>query len=111
MHHLPHAEDAPNTKTNIAASSFLLTPISYFDYDVSIDSSNAILLKSPVNPGDAFTYDDYGVSPAHCIPEAPAPFEYAPVQVYSLDGVLTPPASVDELRKQAEMYHRIKLEL
>jgi primary-amine oxidase len=50
--------------------------MNYFDYDISIDSTNAIFLTPPKEPGDAFTYDDYGVKPAHCIPEAPPFFEY-----------------------------------
>ncbi len=38
------AEDSPNTRTNLAASSFFLMPLNYFDYDASIDSINSILL-------------------------------------------------------------------
>ncbi|EGO02293.1 hypothetical protein SERLA73DRAFT_86572 [Serpula lacrymans var. lacrymans S7.3] len=111
MHHLPQSEDAPNTRTNTATSSFFLTPLNYFDYDVSIDSTNAILLKNPARPGDPFTYDNYGVEPAYCVPPAPAPFEYSPVQIFDLDGKLSPPATIEEMRKEAEGYHRIKLEL
>ena len=47
----PQAEDAPNTRTNLAASSFFLTPLNYFDADVSMDSLNAIILTSPPAPG------------------------------------------------------------
>ncbi|KAH7926787.1 amine oxidase catalytic domain-containing protein [Leucogyrophana mollusca] len=111
MHHLPQAEDAPNTRTNTAASSFFLTPVNYFDYDVSIESTNAILLQSPEKPGDPFSHDDYGVRPAHCIPEPVAPFEYFPVQIFDLDGKRAPPATVEEMRRAAELYHRIKMEL
>ncbi|KAL0564606.1 hypothetical protein V5O48_017438, partial [Marasmius crinis-equi] len=50
-HHLPTAEDVPNTKTNIATSSFMLSPMNYFDYDVSIESRDAILLTGSELPG------------------------------------------------------------
>ncbi|THU91038.1 amine oxidase catalytic domain-containing protein [Dendrothele bispora CBS 962.96] len=80
MHHLPTAEDSPNTKTNIATSSFLLTPLNYFDYDVTMESKNAILLTTtPEQQGGAYGFDDFGVNQSfNCIPEAPPPFEYSP---------------------------------
>lgn len=111
MHHLPQAEDAPNTRTNLAASSFFLTPLNYFDADVSMDSLNAILLTSPARPGAPYAFDDYGVKPAHCVPDEIPPFEYSGLSVFGLDGKPAAPASVEELRKAAELYHRIKLEL
>ncbi|KAH9914348.1 amine oxidase catalytic domain-containing protein [Fomitopsis serialis] len=110
-HHLPQAEDSPNTRTNLAASSFFITPLNYFDFDVSMESSNAILLAPPKTPGDAWGYDDFGVKDANCVPGPVPPFEYRGVQAFSLDGKLAPPESADEMRKGAEMYHRIKLEL
>ncbi|KAG1906828.1 amine oxidase catalytic domain-containing protein [Suillus fuscotomentosus] len=111
MHHLPASEDVPNTRTNTAASSFFLTPFNYFDYDVSIESANAILLQPPKKPGDPFSYDDYNVRPAHCVPQPPAAFEYYPEQVYDLDGKPAPPSTVEEMRKASELYLRIKFEL
>lgn len=111
MHHLPASEDVPNTRTNTAASSFFLTPFNYFDYDVSIESANAILLQPPKNPGDPFSYNDYDVRPAHCVPQPPAAFEYYPEQVYDLDGKPAPPSTVEEMRKASELYLRIKFEL
>jgi len=111
MHHLPQAEDAPNTRTNVAASSFFLTPLNYFDEDISMDAMNAILLSPPAHPGDAWTYEDYGVKAANCVPNSVPPFEYGGVEAFGLDGKPAPPQSVDEMRKGAEMYHRIKLEL
>lgn len=111
MHHLPASEDVPNTKTNTAASSFFLTPFNYFDYDVSIESSNAILLQPPKKPGDPFSYNDYNVRPAHCVPRPPAAFEYYPEQVYDLDGKPAPASTVEEMRKASELYLRIKFEL
>ncbi|KAF7984670.1 hypothetical protein HWV62_12936 [Athelia sp. TMB] len=110
-HHLPAAEDAPNTRTNTATSSFYLTPLNYFDHDISIDSTNAILLSVPKNPGDPFTFDDYGVRPAVCVPEAPAPFEYSTPTLHDRTGNVKPPSNMEETRRLAEMYHRIPMEL
>ncbi|KIJ20486.1 hypothetical protein PAXINDRAFT_7722 [Paxillus involutus ATCC 200175] len=110
MHHLPQSEDAPNTRTNIAVSSFLLTPLNYFDHDVSIESTNAILLHTPEKPGDPFTFEDYGVQPAHCIPQPPSPFEYAPVQIFDHGGNVVEFTSVDDMRSSSELYHRIKFQ-
>ncbi|OJA18090.1 hypothetical protein AZE42_04165 [Rhizopogon vesiculosus] len=110
MHHLPASEDVPNTRTNTAASSFFLTPFNYFNYDVSIESANAILLQPPTTPGDPFSYTDYGVRPAHCIPQPPAAFEYYPEKEYDLDGKLAPPSTVEEMRKASELYLRLKFE-
>ncbi|KAI0916381.1 hypothetical protein AcV5_003338 [Taiwanofungus camphoratus] len=111
MHHLPQAEDAPNTRTNVATSSFLLTPLNYFDEDISMDSMNAILLSPPEKPGDAWSYNDYGVKAANCVPSSVPPFEYSGVQAFGPDGKMAPPESAEEMRKGAELYHRIKLEL
>ncbi|EKM58084.1 uncharacterized protein PHACADRAFT_206924 [Phanerochaete carnosa HHB-10118-sp] len=111
MHHLPQTEDAPNTRTNVATSSFFLTPLNYFDADVSLDSVNAVLLTPPEIPGAPYAFDDYGVAPAHCVPPEVPPFEYAGLSAFGLDGAAAPPASAEEMRKAAELYHRIKLEL
>ncbi|OBZ78393.1 Amiloride-sensitive amine oxidase [copper-containing] [Grifola frondosa] len=96
MHHLPQAEDSPNTRTNLAASSFFLTPLNYFDADISMDSTNAILISAPTQPGR------HGPVP---------PFEYVGVQAFGLDGKPAPPTTAEEMRKAAELYHRIKIEL
>ncbi|KAE9386715.1 amine oxidase catalytic domain-containing protein [Gymnopus androsaceus JB14] len=98
MHHLPHAEDSPNTKTTIAMSSFLLTPLNYFDSDISLDSPNA-------TPGDDWAYDDNGVKQDFtCIPQ-PAK------ATYDAEGILREPTTVEEMRDSADMYHRVKVEL
>ena len=76
-----------------------------------MESVNAILLNAPDEPGARYTFDDYGVKPAHCVPDAVPPFEYAGLTAYGLDGKKAPPASTEEMRKAAELYHRIKLEL
>ena len=111
MHHLPQAEDSPNTRTNLAASSFFLTPLNYFDYDVSMDSTNSVLLNAPDKPGDAWKYDDYGVGAVNCIPQPVAPFEYLGIKTFGLDGKQAPPTTAEEMRKSAELFHRIKVEL
>ncbi|KAI0659027.1 amine oxidase catalytic domain-containing protein [Cubamyces menziesii] len=111
MHHIPQAEDSPNTRTNLAASSFFLTPLNYFDADISMDSKNSILLSAPKKAGDPWSFDDYGVAPVNCIPDSIPPFKYVGVQTYGLDGKPAAPATADEMRKSAELYHRIKLEL
>jgi len=110
-HHLPQSEDAPNTRTNTATSSFFLTPLNYFDHDVSLDSTNAILLQTPSQPGEPFLVEDYGVRPVHCVPKAPAPFEYAPVHVFDQRGEEVAFESVEAMRAGSELYHRIKFEL
>ncbi|KZS99972.1 amine oxidase catalytic domain-containing protein [Laetiporus sulphureus 93-53] len=111
MHHLPQAEDSPNTRTNLAASSFFLTPLNYFDADVSMESKNAIVLSPPATLGDPWAFEDYGVEPVNCVPGEVPPFVYRGVRAFGLDGGVARPGSVDEMRKGAEMFHRIKLEL
>lgn len=76
-----------------------------------MDSTNAIILDAPETPGAPYTYEDYGVKPAHCVPDEIPPFEYAGLKAFGLDGRPAPPSSAEELRKAAELYHRIKLEL
>ncbi|KAI0034736.1 amine oxidase catalytic domain-containing protein [Vararia minispora EC-137] len=109
-HHLPQAEDSPNTRTNVATSSFFLAPLNYFDADVSMESTNAIVLNHPSEPGGSFVFDDFGVKPAHCVPAPVPPFEYVGLTAYGPDGVETPAWETEELRKAAELYHRIKVE-
>ncbi|KIY43143.1 amine oxidase catalytic domain-containing protein [Fistulina hepatica ATCC 64428] len=112
MHHLPQAEDSPNTKTNVATTSFLLLPLNYFDYDISMESKNAIVLNMPTEEDGAFTYDDYGVNLEYtCVPHTPPRFQYTPHQTFDADGKLRLGTSLEDIRKAAEGYHRIKLGL
>ena len=76
-----------------------------------MDSVNAILLTPPKTFDSPYKYDDYGVKPAHCIPNEVPPFEYSGLSGFGLDGKEAPSAEVEEMRKMAELYHRIKLEL
>lgn len=97
---------------SIFASSFLLTPLNYFDSDISLDSINAILITAPKTPEGDWTYDDYGVKQEFtCVPQQPKPFEYSTPRTYDAEGNLEKPGTVEEMRKVAEMYHRIKVEL
>ncbi|KAG7097491.1 hypothetical protein E1B28_004833 [Marasmius oreades] len=111
-HHLPQAEDSPNTKMNTATSSFFLVPFNYFDHDVSMDSANAILLSTPKVAGDPFTYDDYGVKQDYtCIPEAPEPFGYRDIEMYDVEGRKEEPKSSEEMREMKEMYLRMRVKV
>ncbi|KAF8805988.1 amine oxidase catalytic domain-containing protein [Phlegmacium glaucopus] len=107
MHHVPSAEDSPNTKTTIATSSFMLTPVNYFDYDVTLESRNAILIHPPKVPGDAYEYTDHGVKENfHCLPDAPPAFEYTDMRVMGADGFVDVESSA-EIRQSQEMFFRL----
>lgn len=107
----PQAEDAPNTRTNTATSSFFLTPLNYFDADPSVDAANAVLLRHPTTPGARFDADEYGVREEHCLPAPVEKFVYEGVTTMDLDGREMVGVSAEELRKEAELFHRIKVEL
>ena len=89
----------------------MLTPLNYFDSDPSMESLNAILLSVPTSPNEPFGFNDYGVKQDYtCIPETPVPFNYGFAETYDADGkreVL----SVEDMRKNMELHHRIKVEL
>ncbi|KZO98363.1 amine oxidase catalytic domain-containing protein [Calocera viscosa TUFC12733] len=110
-HHLPQAEDVPNTRTITATSSFFLTPLNFFDFDVSIDSTNAVLVNIPTEAGGEYTFDDYGVKSEFCLPPPVAPLTYTDGVEYGLDGKKMGPRTHEELRKNSELYHRIKMEI
>lgn len=44
MHHVPRAEDTPNTLFTNSRSSFFVAPFNYFDEEPSRDIHNAVLL-------------------------------------------------------------------
>ncbi|KAH6879933.1 amine oxidase catalytic domain-containing protein [Coprinopsis sp. MPI-PUGE-AT-0042] len=111
MHHLPQAEDSPNTKTNVATSSFLLTPLNYFDSDPSLDSLNSVLLNTPTEPGAGgraeWEVEDYGVKQDfNCIPQGVDKVKYEGERVVfaagkdeeevSVDAILAGPEEVKE---------------
>jgi len=109
-HHIPQAEDVPNTRTVTAASSFFLTPLNYFDSDISMESTNAILVQPAEKEGGSYQYEDFGVKPAYCMPAPVAPFSYKGGIDYDLNG-REAQKTLEEKRKGYELSHRIKLEM
>lgn len=91
--------------------SFFLSPSNYFDSDISIDSTNAILLSPPTAPGDQFTYDDYGVPPQNCLPSTPEPFKWSPFVRIDRDGLERNTSRLEDLRKDGEGYLGIRVEI
>ncbi|KAG9019179.1 hypothetical protein FRB90_005515 [Tulasnella sp. 427] len=51
MHHVPRAEDTPNTLFTDSRSSFFIAPFNYFDDEPSRDIRNAILLAQNAKTG------------------------------------------------------------
>lgn len=51
MHHVPRAEDTPNTLFTDSRSSFFIAPFNYFDDEPSRDIRNAVLLVQNANTG------------------------------------------------------------
>ncbi|KAF8600307.1 amine oxidase catalytic domain-containing protein [Ceratobasidium sp. AG-I] len=68
MHHIPRAEDAPNTLFTDTRSSFILSPFNYFDEEPSRDIRNAILLEMDEN-GEYIAGEPEG-SESTCAPHA-----------------------------------------
>jgi len=106
MHHIPRAEDSPMTLTNIATSNVLLTPVNFNDYDTSIDSMNAIIMKVPES-GGRWEVDENGVRSNYCIPPKLPKFVYEGLEWFEEDGTPAQPATILEMRKAAESYHAI----
>lgn len=76
-----------------------------------MESTNAVLLSHPKIAGDAFQFTEYGVEQLHCISAPPEPFTYEGLKAYGYDGKPRAAAATEELRKEAELFHRIKIEL
>jgi primary-amine oxidase len=88
--------------------SFVLTPLNYFDYDISMELRNAILLREPGRTGDPYSFDDNGVKLDYgCLPELLAPFAYekSAQWVEGLGGSVGP----EDARRASEMYLRVKI--
>ncbi|ORY26996.1 amine oxidase catalytic domain-containing protein [Naematelia encephala] len=100
-HHIPRAEDSPQTLTNVATSSVLLTPFNFNDYDVSMESMNAILLNAP-KPGQVWDVDENGVKVPFCVPKKLKEFTYTGLLSFDEDGSPASPADVLEQRKIGE---------
>ena len=68
------------------STGFMLTPVNYFDYDITMESRDAILIH-PLQERDVFEFDDKGVKQNfHCLPDASPDFEYTEVGVAGVDG-------------------------
>lgn len=88
--------------------SFVLAPLNYFDYDISMELQNAILLREPGRPGDPYSFDDNGVKQDYgCLPERLAPFEYetSAQWVEGSCGSVSP----EDARRASEMYLRVRI--
>ncbi|CAA7259438.1 unnamed protein product [Cyclocybe aegerita] len=90
--------------------SFVLTPLNYFDYDISMELKNAVLLHNPERQGDAYSFDDYGVKQdLTCLPEPPSPFEYLDARIVGPDGNLRDFERGADLRRASEMFLRVRV--
>lgn len=86
----------------------MLSPVNYFDYDVTMESKNAILLYSPKEQGGAYGFDDNGVKENfHCLPEAPPAFEYSEMAIMGVDGFVDVDRSA-EIRQVQQMFVKLK---
>ncbi|CAE6442035.1 unnamed protein product [Rhizoctonia solani] len=68
MHHIPRAEDTPNTLFTDTRSSFILSPFNYFDDEPSRDIRNAILMQA--NEGGKYAVQESSVEETTCAPRA-----------------------------------------
>lgn len=68
MHHIPRAEDTPNTLFTDTRSSFILSPFNYFDEEPSRDIRNAILLQT--DEKGRYVVDEAGGKESTCAPRA-----------------------------------------
>ncbi|WVQ80316.1 hypothetical protein IAT38_002421 [Cryptococcus sp. DSM 104549] len=113
-HHVPRAEDSPQTLTNAATSSVLLIPFNFNDFDVSMEAMNAILLN-PSDPSQPYaqpwTADENGVKPSFCLPKKLPEFTYTGMLSFGEDGELVDAGSVLEQRKIAESWHGFHAEI
>ncbi|KAG8736190.1 hypothetical protein FRC12_017740 [Ceratobasidium sp. 428] len=74
MHHIPRAEDIPNTLFTDTRSSFILSPFNYFDEEPSRDIRNAILLQA--NEDGISAVDEPGHKDVTCAPRALPAVQY-----------------------------------
>ncbi|KAH7343218.1 copper amine oxidase [Rhizoctonia solani] len=74
MHHLPRAEDIPNTLFTDTRSSFILSPFNYFDEEPSRDIRNAVLLQA--NKDGKYVVQEPSVAESMCAPLVPPGVDY-----------------------------------
>ncbi|QRV88148.1 primary-amine oxidase [Ceratobasidium sp. AG-Ba] len=67
MHHVPRAEDTPNTLFTDSRSSFILSPFNYYDDEPSRDIRNAILLQA--DKDGSYSVAEPGETEATCAPQ------------------------------------------
>jgi hypothetical protein len=92
----------------VTPPSFILTPVNYFDYDVSLESRNAILVHPVEGQAGVYEFDNNGVKEnLHCLPDAPPDFEYSDVGVVDLDGFVDAERTA-EVRRAQDMFIRLK---
>ena len=88
----------------------MLTPVNYFDYDITMESKNAILIHTLQERG-VFEFDDNGVKlNFHRLPDVPPDFEYPEIGVVGVDGFVDDERSA-EIRwagESEEIFIRLK---
>ncbi|KAH8919795.1 amine oxidase catalytic domain-containing protein [Atractiella rhizophila] len=107
MHHIPRAEDSPMTLTNLAHSSLLLTPFNYFDYDISMDLQNSVILN--LDEKGEWQIDQNGVLEGYCTPFKVEGMKYTGIKLYDASGNLK--AAKNARRRRVETAHEIWAEL
>jgi primary-amine oxidase len=100
-HHIPRAEDAPNTLTNVATSYILLIPWNFHDYDPSIESRNSVLLNAKKG---VYVVDEPVRQPECAVPPLPR-LSYRGLMGWHEDGTPYTPIEISELRTHAEAIH------
>jgi primary-amine oxidase len=86
----------------------MLTPVNYFDYDIAMESKNAILIHPLQQERGVFEFDDNGVKQNfHCLPDAPPDFKYTEIGVVGADGFVDVEGSA-EIRRAQELFVRLK---
>lgn len=71
--------------TSLLSCSFVLSPLNFHDFDVSMDSSNAILMNQDPLSGE-WEFDEYDVRAEHCSPSKVPPLDYGNDVLYDLGG-------------------------
>ena len=64
--------------------SFMLSPFNYFDYDVSVGSSNSVLLAR--SEDGMWIAEEYDVKPSFCVPPPVPALEYSDPVQYDVEG-------------------------
>ena len=86
----------------------MLTPVNYFDYDVSLESRNAILVHPLKGQTGTYEFDNNGVKENfHCLLDAPPDFENSDIGAVDLDGFVDAERSA-EMREALDMFIRLK---